>query len=389
MRRKVKLTVYAFVVVLLTLWIADFAIGILLPMHWYTPGIIWPAGSRLTHTTREFSYSTTINALGYRDDLACEPLGKKRVIAIGDSFTYGYGTQRAWPDYLEDLLPDVCVDNLGQPGANPAVYALRAAVAVPLLRPDWVLVGLNEADDVFNMAMRAAPQPRPTLRNRAGAVVGRLLPHWLGAIRRLQQSPSVQDSDGLHAIMTGQTRDYLLDNPAERARFDALPQEVREAFEAGDVTTLLLHDSRRRPRFFTLGATPNAPETQEAIAVVARHLGTIREIAGEYGARVLAVAVPNGAYTDPRVQDTLRAVGFEMPPELLTTHGMDDVLAESCARAGIPLIKVTDFMREAARQQEFYYPLDGHLNENGQRLFAEALAGELVTQGYFAERNLP
>ena len=55
-------------------------------------GLIWGPYSVVEHATEEFSYQARINNLGFRDrDFAVRRSPARRVLAIGDSFTYGWG----------------------------------------------------------------------------------------------------------------------------------------------------------------------------------------------------------------------------------------------------------------------------------------------------------
>jgi len=98
-----------------------------------------------------------VNSLGFRgDEVAATPApGTNRILALGDSTTFGYGVgaEEAWPAVLERLLaqapgaPPVEVLNLGIPGYDTLNEAARLAGRGLALDPDLALVGycLNDA----------------------------------------------------------------------------------------------------------------------------------------------------------------------------------------------------------------------------------------------------
>jgi hypothetical protein len=119
----------------------------------------------LWHPTRAFRYNAIrdyeltpnvedVNALGFRGP-EIDPhhdAGTRRIIVLGDSFTYGDGVTaaEATPARLERLLKEggghVEVFNLGVPGYNTAqefAYLEQVGLA---LKPDLVLVGFTLSD---------------------------------------------------------------------------------------------------------------------------------------------------------------------------------------------------------------------------------------------------
>jgi len=105
----------------------------------------------------DFSVDVQLNPLGFREPRlpSTKPPGTVRIVALGDSFTQGYGVEedQSWPRRLEVLLdardprPHEVV-NLGVPGANPRDYLSYLRDPGLAYRPD-VVVGLcsrTEAD---------------------------------------------------------------------------------------------------------------------------------------------------------------------------------------------------------------------------------------------------
>ncbi|MCC6766711.1 MAG: hypothetical protein IT293_18790 [Deltaproteobacteria bacterium] len=101
----------------------------------------------------EFTEVSHTNALGLRGgEVGVKAPGEVRVLAIGDSFTYGHGVQddEAYPAVVEKLLRGrgrkVRVLNAGVPGYNTDqayTWALRDGLA---LEPDVVLAGVHCSD---------------------------------------------------------------------------------------------------------------------------------------------------------------------------------------------------------------------------------------------------
>ena len=78
--------------------------GLLLPPR---IEILFPAGARVVYETPEFRFVVRTNSIGLRDtEIPLRRTGRKRVLAIGDSFTFGWGVrlEETWPKVLEAAL---------------------------------------------------------------------------------------------------------------------------------------------------------------------------------------------------------------------------------------------------------------------------------------------
>ncbi len=99
-----------------------------------------------------------LNSRGYRDleRTIARPAGVRRVVCLGDSFTWGVGVlfDDAWPQRLERLLARDRGEsweavNLGERGLNSVQEAAKLASEGFAYQPDVVVVGyvLNDSED--------------------------------------------------------------------------------------------------------------------------------------------------------------------------------------------------------------------------------------------------
>lgn len=122
-----------------------------------------PSGYQPVNTARHVSRPR--NSLGYRDleRALAKPPGTTRIVALGDSFTWGAGVDfdDAYPQRLERALSrrrggPVEVINLALPGFNTADELAVLEKQGFAYRPDLVLVGyvLNDAEDASSAEWR-------------------------------------------------------------------------------------------------------------------------------------------------------------------------------------------------------------------------------------------
>ncbi len=118
-------------------------------------GLVFPPHSRIIWRTPEFNSVAVVNSLGFRDrEFSVQRNAEYRIIAIGDSFTFGWGLniEDTWVKQLEAHLRQrghkVEIANLGRGGTYPRNYADVAEKAIPLLKPDLVLIAVLQGDDL-------------------------------------------------------------------------------------------------------------------------------------------------------------------------------------------------------------------------------------------------
>ena len=348
--------------------LADRAIGLLSEGR----DLVFERFSRARYTTPEFTVESRINNLGFRDrDFQVEKTRRFRIVAIGDSYTYGWGVpaEDSWPKVLErGLLArgyDVEVANLGQPGASPSDYAKIALRAIPVLEPDLVIVGLLQGDDLAQ-----AFHEKVGAVERAKRVIRGLYPHVLEAARGSPRHDTIE----LTAAWKGQAGEMLAGfTPDERARFGGIDPEIRQLFQAGQLNPALIDLAVRLPDYFRLPLELPSPETQRAVAALSSELRRIRAVSERARARIIVVSVPHGAYVSPRKLAAYGRTGFTVDTEMLRTSAMDDAGRDASARAGLDFYEVTGAFRERADGPPLFFELDGHFNAAGGGLFADAI----------------
>lgn len=160
------------------LWHARMNIWLPLPERAYTaydPELGWVSetNQRLSNLYGS-GRSLTTNSRGFRnarDFDPAVPVGVTRIVAIGDSFTLGYGVDDAdsWPARLERECPHIEVPNLGQGGYGIDQSQLLYARATAGL-DHTLVIGAFIADDFSRVrAPRMAVYGKPLFRVRDGA----------------------------------------------------------------------------------------------------------------------------------------------------------------------------------------------------------------------------
>ncbi len=110
--------------------VVEKAIWLYVPLAPPSPILIFPSSSQATFRTPEYEFTAKTSSIGIRDDeIALADPARWRVVALGDSFTYGWGVELAetWAKVAERRLPEhwpeAQVLNLGCPGLSVDGYA--------------------------------------------------------------------------------------------------------------------------------------------------------------------------------------------------------------------------------------------------------------------------
>lgn len=349
-----------------------------------------PPSTRVEFQTSEFHWFVRTNRLGLRErEIPLVNTSGYRVLAIGDSFTLGWGVDadRAWPTLLESEIRatrhdvEVEVINAGMSGKSTSWYAQAAEQMVPVLHPDLVIVGIVQGDDLAQ-AFEQAPAlslDRPltgTPLKRAGKLFVRAAaPNFT---RWWQLGGSFRT-----AVIQGVWRDEAASfvsqmNAGDRDRFDKLDPAAGQMFREGNLNPGLLAKAIAEPDRLRMTFHQAEEQTRTRLEVMTRHIERIREVCDREGAQVVVCAIPYGPFVSRRQRDTVNRIGFNVEDDFLTSDAPDDVIRTACEQAHVDFLSVTHVFRDIGDQRQLYFDWDGHFNEDGHRLFAESIRSAIA-----------
>jgi len=294
-----------------------------------------------------------VNGQGFRDsEVGPREPGTLRILAIGDSFTFGTNVadDEPYPQVLESLLAasarrPVEVINTGVPGWGPVQYAAFYEHDGRALAPDLVLVGVYVGNDAYSPHRRIG-QVRLTAvsghRVRKAAAGDPLLPWKLFLY------------DHSHLFRLVRNRTQLASPDFRRARCDDFSPAVVE-LERG-----YLRVHRRR-----------GPQAARAMAAVVQNLTNIDRLARGDGIPTLVVLIPDEMQVHPALRDAVlgkRPRGgydFSMP---------QSQLADELERRDVEVVDLLPDLRTA----DFCLHMnDIHWTPEAHHLAAEVLLREI------------
>ena len=334
--------------------------------------LLFPSGSQVRHESEEFDVQVKISGQGLRDREfpATASEGKTRIVAIGDSFTFGWGVQgeQSWPKVLESLSNNPTeVINFGFPGASPRDYSNMITSALDHFSPDIVLVGTLQGDDLIQLVEQEPVEVEWSARARK--TIFPTLSGWLRPV------PTTMES---YRSIFRKSQAYLRSTltPEQRQRYQQLSPGVRAAFEAGRLNPSLVHTAMTNPGRFVEPVEEADTWQGEAESLFRQSVRDWAARCRKSGAELVLVIIPDGPYVSEAAARGMRAVGYDVPASLLTTTVCQDVVTGICEELEIRVINPVAEFRKAADGGD-YFELDGHFTPQGQKRLAAAVARKI------------
>jgi hypothetical protein len=344
------------------------------------PGILFPPRSQAIYESSEFNFTSKINSMGFRDrEYPIEKESAYRIITIGDSFTYGWGVEidDVWSKILERELRragvDVEVLNLGRGGAYPASYAQVAKKAVPLLRPDLVIICVLQGDD---LAQTIAHMEKNTWGDEkspgspvlsADWVMAKLYPNFSIMLKR-ERTHRTKSFWKKQAV-----RLYDSFNGKQEKRFDKLDPVIREYFLNGEIRPGLISISVKNPNYLMDIEDLNNDGVREGIRKMAEYFSVIMNLGNRYDSKVVVLSVPYRYYLCEEGIEDLAALGFNTDKGVIESGAADDAIKRAAELAGVEFFEFTVPFKAACGREKLFYKYDGHFTKAGNKLYAEAV----------------
>ena len=320
----------------------------------------------------------TTNSLGLRaPETVLQPpaSGMRRVLALGDSFTFGHAVEvgEAWPAVLERAVAERSrarheVVNAGVSGYGTGQQLLLYRRLEPRVRPDAVVLAFTVVNDSLDNAClderRIGPRTDvPCFRTSAGALtIAPPTPAVAGPPRRAPMRSLAAE------FFVAQAKRLTLWNPKILGVAEAAGFRVR---------------------------LPYVPETvvgwydpavsERAWAITQRLLIELRDTLAARGVPLVILVVPSSLQVDGSRQATLATLGRDHPlvrAYLADPRRPQRLIREFCQVAALNCIDPLDDLLKLEARERTYYPLDGHWTPA-----SHALAARLVAQR-FAEREI-
>ncbi|TKJ42302.1 hypothetical protein CEE37_01080 [candidate division LCP-89 bacterium B3_LCP] len=373
-------------IVLSGLKLADFVLGMVIKER----DFIFTPNTTALYDTPEFSYTASINYLGFRGP---DPDLKKdsktyKILMLGDSFTFGWGLEfeDTWPWVAQNMLNEkghnVRIYNLGGPGHHPMHYFYTAKRTLPHLKPDLVIVNILQGNDLYQIAPKRFMQSRLLKGDdRTASRLEQLTKYFKKLypfVGYILLSEGIFGNQDIEVGITPQWQEQgrqifdLFTIEAEN-RFYQIDERIQRMFFDGQLNPKFVYDAVLVPDRFLYHENTNARETQRAIDQASNYLRDIKGIAQEYDCEVIVSIVPYPPFISPTSSKNMQLMGYILNENLLTSQASVEAVLLAAENAGIECISAVDRFR-SIEEDNLYYDFDCHLNEAGALEYATFIA---------------
>ena len=347
----------------------------------YDPLLGWSLrpGARGTHHHQDFAVQVEISSQGLRDRVYPEARvpGMRRMLLLGDSFTFGFGVEgdEIWHERIEARRPDWEMINAGVPGYGTGQELLYYEEHGRQFRPDVVLLLVHPTDfrdnneslvygnykptfvatDDGGLELTQVPVPRLDLDLRFDAWLRShtwflyRLYHFSEFAEAAREERAQREEEARELRRAARAKEESAAAEPRRAKLPSNHPERVAARLARQAKDELARQARRKPSKFAVDQT-----------VTERLLAQLRARVEESGARLLVVSTP-----------------MPDPPR--------GPFLESVRRLGLPHLDLEDAFRG---QTDYHFEHDLHWTPKGNGIAAEAVEAFLEAQGVFEAREV-
>ena len=327
-------------------------------------------------------YTTGHDALGFRNPAVPE---RTRVIAIGDSQTYGVSAARgdSWPYQLGGLLGEP-VYNMALGGYGPLEYLHLAGNDAKKLGARVLLVGFYFGNDL--MDAYSAAHERPYWRDwgaTLSADPGDFKDQRPGSGEREKRFGALRDWLSRHSVLYSLLRVTLLSRLA-------LSEKDRMAAQTTTDHMMLWADPTApsvrtifSPQLRLAALDPQLPRVQEGLRITKQAFAALKTLADAQGVRLVLILIP----TKERVYCRyLKESGQQMPNAFVSLCGAEERIKTDLIKflttEKIPYVDVTGAMEERISEHVQIYPMDsdGHPRAGGYGAIARAAFNAVHSQ---------
>ncbi|MEN9639550.1 MAG: hypothetical protein RLZZ262_1418 [Bacteroidota bacterium] len=357
-------------------------------------GLIFEPNTNATYTTTEFNYTAKINSIGLRDNEVPIDKGDKfRVLCFGDSWTFGWGVELedSWPKKLEAYLKSKGISNIevincGRGGQYTSTYKKYMAEAVPMLKPDMVLVGVLQIDDLAQLyegkyktsdtGSNSSESSQLSAWSKMGLIFKKFLHSSTGNITDKIKNATKPETVEIKSNWES-TSNSLIDSfkHMQKIRFYALDDSVQSMFKSGNLNPGLLNYYINFSDRTAIFNNPLDKSTIWAKEEMTKDFKEMSDICSANNAKLFFVNMPTNNFTGHTV---IRNPSDVFNPYFMEHNNIDSIYRSVAVANNLPYIEMTKHFIALPEKEKYFFKYDGHPNATGYNEIAVFVGDRLL-----------
>lgn len=366
-----------------------------------------PPNSQVRYNTAEFNFTAKINSLGFRGEErgSFKPSSVYRILAIGDSFTFGWGLEEkdTWPKLIENYFQKnthgkkVEVINLGRPADSPVDYLLRLREYSDKFNPDLIIIGILEGDDPAQLVEILSPPSSISeqAKNKRQKIIDEfieknkrndkyysLINHYLPNLYKMlmQYTSFSVNNNWMNEVQT------LLSVADEKGieRYNRIDPAVRNLFITGKLNASLLWLILFSPTRYEDMQDLNNQQVKVVEKTLSQIFREMKTVADNNRQTLLFVEIPLNLYVSSTYKEYRNKMGFNFSDRVWQSTVSSELILNAAKEAQVEILPTLNEFRSNCAT-DCFYPYDGHLNPKGT-FFLTKLIINKISQ-YIPDKN--
>lgn len=361
-------------------------------------GLLFEPNTVAHYRTTEFNYKAEINSLGLRnkefniqkDDSTF------RILCLGDSWTYGWGVdiEDSWPMQLETFLhkhgyPKVEVINCGRPGQYTTTHKNNITKLVPLLKPDLVLLGILQLDDLAqlyeNKYFLKNTENKKTitktgflsyLSNFMYSFANASFSNYLSLLKNNNQTKGSSGEIEIKEEWAISSNKMIQNfNAIQQLRFSTFSDTIQTLFKTGNLNASLLEIYMYYPDRLPIFNNPTNPATIFALHQMDEDLKEMKAFCDKNMVKIVFLNLPINDFVGHRV---IRSASDILTPFWVSNNKIDSMYRSLAAKNKMPYFELTEKFCTLKNKEDYFFLFDGHPNKNGYDEIANSVGDYLI-----------
>lgn len=331
----------------------------------------------IKYQTSEFTIEVRLSGQGLRNGevLTPKPEGVYRILALGDSFTFGWGVEedQSWPRLVERGLRarglKVEVINAGVPGIGQYRNRLVCQAYAHRLEVDAFILGLSSDDFLQSLSRRDTKSTVKTMSEFLWPTLMRLPRRTIEPLEPVGESEEPIEANW---IWREWVKIALKRQPGLLLNLDS---ELRSDFVAGRLHPYVVFAAQSHPDLFM--DLTRVDYVRGALGRLGEQLGKLKQECTQ-DRPVMVVFLPPAAIISQDYFDALRQVGYVVDQKLVSSD-VSAPLGLVVKGQGFGYVSLVPAFRQDGCLNCFF-PYDGHLTVEGNRRGGEIILPQLLQQ---------